>query len=77
MTAEPKLSPRACAAVLGVSADYIVGEIKDGRLPARERAYESGRKRYRIDAMAFAAYIEEYWPERNRRSPARSIAITP
>lgn len=72
MTDEPKLSPRACAQVLGVTAEYICGEINEGRLPARVRTYASGRKRYRIDAVAFAAYIEQYWPERNQREHART-----
>jgi hypothetical protein len=66
-----KLSPRDCGDVLGVSADYIVGEIRDGRLPAREREYDSGRKRYRIDPGDFAAYIEQYWPRKERRAAPR------
>jgi hypothetical protein len=75
---KPKLSPRACAEVLGVSTDYIVGEIRDGRLPAREREYDSGRKRYRVDAGDFAAYIEHYWPRRDRRHASRATpARTP
>lgn len=62
MSVDGYLSPYQCAKLLGVSDDYIVGEIKDGRLPARERCYASGRKRYRVDPVAFAAYIDRYWP---------------
>ena len=74
MTFDPKLSPKACAQILGLSADYIVGEIKEGRLPARERTYASGRKRYRIDPEEFAVYIEKFWPERHRREQQRTKA---
>jgi excisionase family DNA binding protein len=72
VSSESKLSPGECAAVLGVSADYIVGEIKEGRLPARERTYDSGRKRYRIDASDFAAYVREFWPKKERRDHPRT-----
>ena len=69
---EPKLSPSECAAILGVSADYIVGEIRDGRLPAHERVYpDSGYKRYRIDALDFSKYIAQYWPKKERREHSR------
>jgi len=68
-TQDPKLSPKACADVLGVTDEYIVGEIKDGRLRARERTYDSGRHRYRVDPLDFADYIEKFWPQRNRRQP--------
>ena len=67
MSADAKLSPRTCANVLGVSPDYIVGEIKDGRLPAHERIYSSGRKRYRIDKADFAAYLLQFWPRKDQR----------
>lgn len=72
MTHQPKLSPSDCAEVLGVSADYIVGEINEGRLPAHERKYKSGRKRYRVDAGDFAAYIREFWPKKERRAAAKA-----
>lgn len=71
-TVSPQLSPADCADVLGVSPDYIVGEIKEGRLPARERTYDSGRKRYRVDAGDFAAYVAEYWPRKERRAAPRA-----
>ena len=68
-----KMSPRACADVLGVSPDYIVGEIHDGRLPAHEREFEgTTRKRYRVAASDFAAYIEKYWPRKDRRQIPRT-----
>jgi excisionase family DNA binding protein len=69
---DAKLSPKQCATYLGVSDDYIVGEIHDGRLPAHERSYDSGRKRYRVDPVKFAAYVEQYWPEKNRRAHPRT-----
>lgn len=72
MTFTAKLSPKACADILGLSSDYIVGEIKDGRLPARERQYAgSGRRRYLVEPEDFAAYIDQYWPRKNRRERPR------
>lgn len=71
MTLSSKLSPKACADILGLTDEYIVGEIKDGRLPARKRVYDSGRTRYRVDPEDFAAYIEKYWPRIDRRAHPR------
>lgn len=72
MTLDTKLSPKACGQVLGMTAEFIVGEIKDGRLNARVRSYESGRKRYLVDPMEFAAYIDKYWPQHNKRQHPRT-----
>ena len=63
------MTPAACAERLLVSPDYIIGEIKDGKLPARVRTHDSGRTRYRIDRSHFADYIERHWPTKNRRQP--------
>lgn len=59
------LSPLDCARWLGVSDEYIRGEIKDGRLKSRERRYASGRRHYRIEAADWHAYLEKHWPHRH------------
>lgn len=63
------LTTGQCATTLGVSTDYIRGEIRDGRLqaviipreprPGRTRAYRA----IRIYPEAWAAYRHRYWPE--------------
>lgn len=58
------LSPRQCGNVLGVSGDYIVGEIREGRLAARVRHHANNRCRYRIDPRDFMVYAREYWPSK-------------
>ena len=57
------LSPSACARLLDVSASFVRGEVKDGRLQARVLTRPSGRSVYRIAEAAFQAYVERYWPE--------------
>lgn len=64
---ERYLSPPDCASVLGVTANFIRGEVKDGRLMARVFTRPSGRTVYRIPASAFQAYVEEHWPEKRFR----------
>jgi hypothetical protein len=58
------LSPAACASALAVTGEFIRGEIRSGRLEARQLSRISGRTRYRIDASAFRRYVERYWPEK-------------
>lgn len=58
------LSPPVCAAVLGVTAAFIRGEVKDGTLPARVFRRSSGRSVYRIEATDFQAYVERHWPQK-------------
>jgi hypothetical protein len=52
------LKPRECAILLGVTAEYIVGEIKDGRLPAHTRT------RYRVDVEDWRLYVVTHWPRK-------------
>jgi hypothetical protein len=62
------LTTRICADVLKVSRKFIIGEIRDGRLPARVFARPSGRTCYRVEPEAFTAYLHRYWPHLERRS---------
>jgi predicted DNA-binding transcriptional regulator AlpA len=56
------LKTRECAVLLGVTTAYIVGEIKDGRLPARVRTTPDGRIRYRVCVDDWRLYIARHWP---------------
>jgi hypothetical protein len=61
--AEPVyLKTRECAVLLGVTTRYIVGEIRDGRLPARCREMPSGRIRYRVSVDDWRLYVQTHWP---------------
>lgn len=62
------LSTRECADRLGVTTDFIVGEIRDGRLAARVMTRESGRPLYRIEAAAFTTYLARHWQRRTLSS---------
>ena len=64
---DPILTTRDCANRLGVSTDFIVGEIQDGRLTA----YTNRRGRravYRVAPADFDTYVAEHW----RRTAART-----
>lgn len=58
------LTTSQCAKALGVSLQFIRGEIRDKRLPARVLK-PSGRRRalIRIDAADFDAYRAMHWPK--------------
>lgn len=64
---DPRLTTRDCAERLGMSARFIVGEIRDGRLAAHVREREGLRALYRISEVAFDAYLQRYWPSALRR----------
>lgn len=57
------LTTSTCARALGVSPQFIRGEIADGRLKARVSKPE-GRQRakYRIRAVDFESYKAAHWP---------------
>jgi excisionase family DNA binding protein len=58
------LTTADCAHALGVSLQFIRGEIHEGRLKARV-SKPPGRQRakYRIDAADFDAYRQAHWPK--------------
>jgi excisionase family DNA binding protein len=59
--AQRMLRPDECAERLTVTGEFIRGEIRDGKLPAR--VFTRGRRRrYRIEPADFEAYIDRYWP---------------
>lgn len=66
------LSPNACAKRLGVTGEFIRGEIHDKRLPARIFTRPSGRKVYRIESNDFDVYVERYWPNVPRETLANT-----
>jgi hypothetical protein len=55
------LSTRQCAAIVGVTANFMRGEIRDGRLKARTLARHGKRTVYRVVAEDFAAYCAKHW----------------
>lgn len=59
------LTTADCAHALGVSQQFIRGEIHEGRLRARV-SKPPGRQRakYRVDADDFEAYRQVHWPKR-------------
>lgn len=58
-----------CARVIGMTAEYVRGEIEDGRLQAEviERPKRYGRKWarriIRVYQEPFRQYLEQYWPQ--------------
>lgn len=67
-TTDPTMSTRDCANRLGVGTDFVLGEIRDGRLKAYS-AHE-GRRRavYRIAPSDFDEYFARYWTAPSRQS---------
>lgn len=65
----PFLTTADCASALGVSVDFVRGEIKDRRLRAEvvEREPRPGRSRgnraIRVYPEAWADYLQRYWPQ--------------
>lgn len=55
------LTTRQCADRLGVSTDFIRGEIGDRRLKAHVVAREKKRTIYRVTAEDFGAYLRRYY----------------
>ncbi|HXO84683.1 MAG TPA: helix-turn-helix domain-containing protein [Gemmatimonadales bacterium] len=57
---DPRLTTRDCAERLGVSTNFIVGEIRDGRL--RALVIRRGRRRsmYRIAPADLNAYLRQH-----------------
>jgi hypothetical protein len=55
------LTTTDCARAIGMSGEFIRGEIRDGRLKAR--IFTAGRRRakYRIEESDFIAYRDEHW----------------
>jgi hypothetical protein len=66
MTDQQWLTTRDCAVRLGVATDFIVGEIRDGRLVGRVLTRTTGRTLYRVERPDFEAYIARHW----RKDPA-------
>jgi len=67
---DPTLSTRDCADYLGVSTDFVVGEIQDGRLVAKVLERPGLRKIYRVSRTELDAYVVRYgW------KPAKGAAV--
>jgi len=56
----PSLTSRAVADQLGVSQDFVVGEILDGRLRASVLARPGKRRIYRVSPRELEAYKRRF-----------------
>ena len=55
------LTTRDCAAQLGVSVGFVRGEIREGRLGARQLDRPGKRIVYRISSRDFRSYLLRHW----------------
>lgn len=67
------LTTRECATHLGVSSGFVRGEIRDGRLCARQLHRPGKRTVYRIASRDFKSYLLRHWhPLTPRNGSAQS-----
>lgn len=60
--AKSKLTTAECARYLGMSTDFIRGEVRDGRLKALIFKPKGRRRaKYTIEREDFTAYVQEHW----------------
>jgi excisionase family DNA binding protein len=59
-TGDPTLTTSDCAQRLGVTTDFIVDEINDGRLDALVIERPGRRNMYRISTEAFQRYVKVF-----------------
>lgn len=57
---DPRLTTRDCANRMGVSTNFIIGEIRDGRLAALVVEREGLRTLYRVSEAQLEAYLARY-----------------
>lgn len=57
---DPALTTRQCADRIGVTTEFIIGEIRDGRLRALVIQRPGVRTIYRVSPADFDAYIVRY-----------------
>lgn len=72
---DPCLTTSDCAEAISMTTEFIVGEIRDGRLKAR--TYAGGRPRYRIAPADWDAYLARYWPSGAMGRPEPSYPARP
>lgn len=56
---------------LGVSGEYVRGEIRDGRLKANVTQKDGKRATYRITREQFAEYVERHWRRVSRSTSSQ------
>lgn len=57
---DPCLTTRDVANRLGVSTNFVLGEIQDGRLPAIVLERPGARRLYRISEASLSAYLRRH-----------------
>ena len=60
-TLPPWLSTRQAADIIGMDADFVRGEVLDGRLRAIIIQRPGKRRVFRIRAADFSIYMLKYW----------------
>lgn len=55
------LTTKQCAVKLGMSTDFVLGEIRDGRMEAHVIARDGKRTVYRISAESLERYRHRFW----------------
>jgi len=60
------LSTRQCGSLIGMTTEFIRGEIRDGRLPACKLARDGKRPAYRVRVEDFDTYLDRYWSRATR-----------
>lgn len=64
---DPRLTTRDVADRLGVSTNFVIGEIRDGRLDAMVVEREGLRALYRISESSLATYLQRHkWTSTGR-----------
>ena len=66
---DPTLTTSVCAERLGVTSQFIVGEITSGRLAGLVLERGLGRRIYRVSPAALRAYIRKYRWQRAPEQP--------
>jgi excisionase family DNA binding protein len=55
------MTTRQCAERLGISTDFVVGEIRDKRLQAHVIVRDGKRVIYRVSVVDFEAYLRRHY----------------
>jgi len=65
------LSTQQCGALIGMTTEFVRGEIRDGRLPACRLCRDGKRPAYRVRAEDFDAYLARYWSRASRSTTSQ------
>jgi hypothetical protein len=67
MSAIELLTTSDCAKLIGMTGEFVRGEIREGRLKARVfNGPKRRRARYRVERAEWQSYLDKYWPKTQR-----------